>query len=230
MLFRSLQCLETLESGDLAAWWRLNREMTLESDSTHYGNPLELDLTKLPGWQEAEEATQKRIIESAKNYIQNQDNVAYEWIGTNKYNRPALAGCRAFQLLLKESPEFLDNLSSEIWKKWTPVIIATPIINRHEDSYLEIVKCAYVNAPQESINTLITLIDKENQEHGHIVVISRFDKCWDQRLKLALLEKAKDPTLKPKYFEQLLKELLKQEKLLKQGLTEVRDFAKSLIS
>jgi predicted NACHT family NTPase len=221
---RVLQCLDELELGDLSAWWRLNMEMTLKPDSTHYDNEFELDLTKLPGWQEAEEATQKKIIESAKNYIQNQDNVAYEWIGTNNYDRPALAGCRAFQLLLKESPDFLDNLSSEIWKKWAPVIIAAPSSNQHEDPYLEIVKCAYVNAPQESINTLIMLIDKENQEHDYIFVISRFDKCWDERLKLALLEKAKDSTLKPKCVGQLLEELLKQ------GLTEVRDFAKSLIS
>jgi hypothetical protein len=83
---------------------------------------------------------------------------------------------------------------------------------------------AYLNAPEESINTLITLIDKENQEHDYIFVINRFDKCWDERLRLALLEKAKDPTLKPKCVGQLLKELLKQ------GLTEARDFAKSLIS
>jgi predicted NACHT family NTPase len=220
---RVLQLLEKLESGDLSAWWQLNMEMTLKPDSTH-DNEFELDLTKLPGWQEAKEATQKRIIESAKNYIQNQDNVAYEWIGTNNYDQPALAGCRAFQLLLKESPDFLDNLSSEIWKKWAPVIIAASSSNQHEDPYLEIVKCAYVNAPQESINTLIMLIDKENQEHDYIFVISRFDKCWDERLKLALLEKAKDSTLKPKCVGQLFEELLKQ------GLTEVRDFAKSLIS
>jgi predicted NACHT family NTPase len=221
---RVLQLLEKLESGDLSAWWQLNMEMTLKPDSTHYNNEFELDLTKLPGWQEAEEATQKRIIESAKNYIQNQNNVAYEWIGTNKYDRPALAGCRAFQLLLKESPDFLDNLSPEIWQKWAPVIIAAPSSNQHEDLYLAIVKYAHLNASQESINTLITLIDKENQKHDYIFVISRFDKCWDERLKLALLEKAKDPTLKPKCVGQLLEELLKQ------GLTEARDFAKSLIS
>ncbi|KGF71730.1 hypothetical protein DO97_15710 [Neosynechococcus sphagnicola sy1] len=221
---RVLQLLEKLESGDLSAWWQLNREMTLKPDSRRYINELELGLTKLNGWMEADEVTQKRIIEGAKKYIHQYTDVAYDWIGTNTYNRPVLAGCRAFQLLLKESPNFLDNLSSEIWKKWAPVIIAAPSSNQHEDLYLEIVKCAYVNAPQESINTLITLIDKENQEHDYIFVISRFDKCWDERLKLALLEKAKDPTLKPKCIGQLLEELLKQ------GLTEARDFAKSLIS
>jgi hypothetical protein len=80
-----------------------------------------------------------------------------------------------------------------------------------------------VNAPHESINTLLTLIDKENQEGADIFVIICFDKCWDEKLKLALLEKAKDPALKPKCTGKLLEELLKQ------GLAETRDFAKSLI-
>jgi len=221
---RVLRLLEKSESGDLSAWWQLNMEMALKPDSRHYSNEFELDLTKLPGWQEADEATRKRIIEGAKKYIQQQNDIDYEWIGTNTFNRPALAGCRALQLLLKESPDFLENLSLEIWKKWTPVIIAAPGSNQHEDPYLEIVKRAYLNASQESINTLITLIDKENQDHDYLSVINRFDKCWDKRLKLALLEKAKDPTLKPEFAGRLLEELLKQ------GLTEARDFAKSLIS
>ncbi|KAM3092559.1 NACHT domain-containing protein [Phormidesmis sp. 146-35] len=216
--------LGQLENGDLLVWWLLNREMTLKPDSEYYGDDSELDLTKLPGWQEAEEATQKRIIEIAKKYVQQQNDIAYEWIGTNSYNRPAIAGCRALQLLLKESPDFLATLLPEIWKKWAPIIIAAPNTNQNDDSYLEIVKYAYLKAPQESINTLIKLIDKENQTYGCIFAITRFDKCWDQRLKLTLLEKAKDSSLKPKCIEQLL------EKLLEQGLAEARDFTKSLIS
>ncbi len=219
-----LQLLEKLESGDLSAWWQLNMEMTLKPDSTHYDNEFELDLTKLPGWQEAEEATQKRIIEGAKKYIQQQDDVDYAWIGTNNYDRPALAGCRAFLLLLKESPDFLKNLVPEIWLRWAPVIVAAPSSNQHKDSYLELVKYAYLNAPEEFIKTLITLINKENQEHDYLFVIDRLDKCWDEQLKLILLEKAKDPLLKPKCIGQLLEELLKQ------GLAEAGDFAKSLIA
>jgi predicted NACHT family NTPase len=217
-----LQRLEKLEAGDLNAWWQLNMEMTLKPDSTHYGSDFELDLTELPGWQEADEATQRRIIEGAKKYIQQQDDIDYRWIGTNTFNRPALAGYRALQLLLQESSVFFQNLPSKIWQRWAPVIIAAP--NQDQDSYLELVKYAYLNAPEEFIKTLITLINKENQEHDYLSVINRLDKCWDKRLKLTLLEKAKDPSLKPKCIGQLL------EKLLEQGLTEARDFAQSLLT
>ena len=42
--------LDNFESGDYDAWWHLNRELSLEPDSVHYGNIHESDLTALPGW------------------------------------------------------------------------------------------------------------------------------------------------------------------------------------
>jgi predicted NACHT family NTPase len=221
---RVLQLLEKLEVGDLSAWWKLNLEMTLKPESRYYDNESELDLTRLPGWHEADEATQRRIIEGAKKYVQQQDDVDYSWIGTNTLDRPALAGCRAFLLLLQESPYFLENLPSEIWQRWASVIVAAPSSNQDKELYLELVKYAYLNAPEEFIKTLITLINKENQGHDYLFVIDRLDKCWDHQLKLTLLEKVQDPLLKPKCVGQLLQELLKQ------GLAEAGDFAESLIT
>lgn len=219
---RVIQCLEQLEIGNISVWCQLNMEMTLNYDSQLYGDELELDLTKLPGWLEAEKNTQNRIVEGAKLYVQKQDDIDYEWIGTNTFNRLALAGCRALQLLLQEDPDFLDRLPSEIWKKWASILIASPRSDR-KDSYLELVKLAYFNASGESLDTLLKLIDKENLKHDYLFAIDSFDKCWDERLKLALLEKVKDPTLKPKCVGQLL------EWLLKRVASEAKDFAKSLI-
>jgi predicted NACHT family NTPase len=220
---RVLLLLEKLEAGDLSAWWQLNLEMTLKPESKYYGKEFELDLTKLPGWQEAEDATRRRIIEGAKHYVQQQDDIDYEWIGRDIVDRPSLAGCRALQLLLQKNPDFIDKLSSEIWKKWAPIIIAAPSSNQLEESYQELVKLSYLNASEESIETLISLVDKENQKYDYLPVIDHLNKCWNEPLKLALLEKVKDPTLKPKCVGQLLEELLKR------GLNEARDFAKSLI-
>ena len=74
---RIQQLLMKLESGDLSAWWQLDKLMTLNPES-QYQNNLKLDLTQLPGWQDAEEATQRRIIEGAKKYVQEQDDVDYD--------------------------------------------------------------------------------------------------------------------------------------------------------
>ncbi|WP_287254362.1 hypothetical protein, partial [Moorena sp. SIO4E2] len=123
---RVILCLNQLEDGNLSAWWQLNREMTLKPDSRHYSNEFEPDLTKLPGWKEADDPTRTRIIEGAENYIINQKEINTDWIGKNKVNWPALAGCRAFLLLLNKAPKILDKIPSETWRIWAPVIIAFP--------------------------------------------------------------------------------------------------------
>ncbi|NEP33167.1 hypothetical protein [Moorena sp. SIO3B2] len=113
---RVILCLDQLDDGNLSAWWQLNLEMTLKPYSRHYSNEFEPDLTKLPGWKEADEPTRTRIIEGAENYIINQKEINTDWIGKNKVNWPALAGCRAFLLLLNKAPKILDKIPSETWR------------------------------------------------------------------------------------------------------------------
>jgi len=216
-----IELLDQLETGDLEVWGQLNIEMTHKPDSLYHDNNLELDLTKLSGWQEAEEITRKRIIEGAKNYIQQ------KWIYTNTLIHPVIADCRALHLLVKESPDFLDACSSEIWKNFASAMISTQWDNPSKDSYLsylEAIRLTYLYAPQESIDTLLRLIDKENEQYDYILVINCFEKCWDKQLKDALLKKVKDGSLKTKCIDQLL------EKLLKHGSKEARDYTQSLIS
>ncbi len=220
---RVLQLLELLESGDLSAWWRLNMQMTLKPDSLHYENEFEPNITKLPGWQEADKPTRNRIINGAKEYIRRQDQIETEWIGKNKFDCPALAGCRAFLLLFLEVPEFLETVLPETWRRWAPVIIAFPCSNQHEDNYLDLVKLTYSKACSEVVETLLLLIDKDNEQHDYISIISKFNKCWDKYLKSVLLEKAKDESLKPKCMGQLLEELLEHK------LDEAREYLQTLV-
>ena len=212
-----------LPSGNLSAWWQLNMEMSFKPDSQCYENEFDSDLTGLPGWQNADAATRTRIINGAKKYVQEYEEVDYNWIGTNNYNRADLAGCRALQLLLQESPSFLDSITPGIWQRWAPFIVGFPSDGEHKHHYLGVVKLAYVNAPAEVIRTLMLLINQENQEHDYIFILNKFEDCWDECLKSALLEKVKDKELKPKCMGQLL------EKIIKHESNNAREFAKSLI-
>jgi predicted NACHT family NTPase len=221
---RVLISLERLESGILDAWWELNMEMSLKIDSQYYENELEIDLTQFPGWQEADITTRNRIINGTKKYIHEQTQINYDWIDTDNFDEPALAGCKALYLLLKESPEFINSISVEIWQRWAPVIIAFPNSHQVENTYLDLIKLAYLNAPNESINTLMLIIDKRDRKYNSILfIINRFDKCWDKRLEVAILEKLKDKKLKFTCMGELLEELLKR------GCREARDFANSFI-
>ena len=217
--------LNECESANSEAWWRLNMEMTLEPNSTHYGDELESDLTVLPGWKAAELLTRTRIVEAAKRYLLEQDPQTQKWLGTDIVHRPAFAGFRALRLLLKEAPAFVTAIPSEVWKKWAPVILAYPTSGSSEDreSQEYLVRLAYQHAPTEMIDALMVIIDKENKDLSGIYITRLVEGCWDDRLAQAMLIKAKDKKLKPECMGTLLSDLLDH------NVQEARTFAGSLV-
>jgi predicted NACHT family NTPase len=216
--------LDEYESGDYSAWWRLNMEMTLKPDSTHYydNHELESDLTVLPGWEATNTADRRRIVEAAKSYLLKQGPETDRWLGKNTIYRPAFAGYRAFRLLLQEDHNFISNLPAEVWRKWAPIILAYPDDNKEVQQ--ELVKLAYRFAPDEIMQTLSVLIDKENNEMGHVSISDKMQLCWDERLGDLLLAKVRDKSFKPESMRVLL------EDLIEHGVQEAEFFAKSLIS
>jgi predicted NACHT family NTPase len=221
---RISRLLDECETGDIATWWRLNMDMTLEPDSTHYGDDGESDLTFLPGWKTADTGIRARIVEVAKRYIQEQDPETHRWLGADTLYRPALAGYRALRLFLQEDPDFLSIITPDVWKKWAPIILAfLPSRNAEEKSQCELVKLAYKHAPDEIIRTMMVIIDEENEKSGSISVNRKVESCWDDRLADALLNKAKDETLKPKCMGCLLADLLDHRN------NEAKIFAESLV-
>jgi len=219
------ELLDECETGNPAAWWRLNMEMTLELDSTHYGNELESNVTALPGWKCADAGTRARIVDAARRYVLEQDPEKHRWLGTNIIHRPAFAGYRALHLLLQEAPQLFSSIPPDAWKRWAPILLAYPSPSAigEEEPHRNLVKLAYQHAPSEVIDALLTLIDKENTDHGHIFITRKLDDCWDARLADALLAKAKDEGLKAESMGCLLCDLLEHE------VVRAEAFAKSLI-
>jgi len=217
--------LNECESGNSEAWWRLNMEMTLEPNSTHYGDELESDLTVLPGWKAAELSTRARIVGAAKRYLLEQDPQTQKWLGTDIFYRPALAGFRALRLLLKEAPAFVTAIPSEVWKQWAPISLAYPTSGTSggREAQQHLVKLAYQHAPTEMIDALIVIIDRENKELSGVYITRLVEDCWDDRLANAVLIKAKDKKLKPECMGTLLADLLDH------NVQEARTFAGSLV-
>lgn len=219
--------LNNFESGDLNAWWQLNKEMTLEPDSTHYGNEFESDITKLYGWEKADKITRNRIVAAAKRYIIEQDPFTSEWLGKkNIVYFPAFAGYRALIILLKEESEFLDSLDADVWGKWAPIIVANPISSGSDDEIHQkkIISRAYQKNPQEVIKILSLVIEQEAENSDYISIVNKFHDCWDEQIEKTLLAKVKEPELKPSCMGSLLNELLEQ------GNADAKKYAKSLIT
>jgi len=198
--------------------------MTLEPNSTHYGDDLEPDLTILPGWKGADATTRVKIVDAAKRYVLEQDPETHKWLGTNILYRPAYAGYRALYLLLREDTTFVSVIPADIWKKWASLILDYQIPNvRGEELHRKLVKMAYDNAPDEIIESLKVLIDKENREFNSIFITQKLEDCWDARLENALLIKTKERQLKSECMGCLLSDLLDH------GVGDARVLAESLI-
>lgn len=202
--------------------------MTLIPDSQYYDDVLlcKSDLTTLPGWKEAESSIKARIVEAAKVYIEKGNPETHKWLGTNTFYYSALAGYKAIRLIIEEDPEHISTIPAHIWQKWASLILDYPKEGdeKSQNIHQEILSIAYQNAQYEIINTLMLLIDQENQEHGCIFIHRAVEKCWDERLASAIFEKVQDKNLKHQSFGTLLEELIKHR------FYKAKIFAESLIS
>jgi predicted NACHT family NTPase len=223
---RASHWLEQFEGGDLDAWWRLNLDLQLEPHNTHYTRGAESDLTKLPGWQAADEPTRQRIVEAAKRYVLEGDPRTAEWIKEGEPWRSAEAGYRALRLLLNIEPSFVEQLSPKVWAKWAPTVLLlmTPTGDEEKESpHRTLMTLAYRHAPDAVINALLTKIDIANREGTHLHIPGKLKHCWDEILGQRLLAKAKEVGLKRQYLNQLLYQLLEH------NVVGAQEFAESLI-
>jgi hypothetical protein len=214
------------EAGDADAWWRLNREMQLDDNSTHYRHDLEADLTALPGWKNGDPHTRARIVAAAKRFVTSRKSRPDKWLGTNTIHYPDLAGYRALLLLSAEAPDYVGALPREVWANWAPIIIGYPApigARGEEERHLDLIAAAYRQAPQPIVETLVALIDKENSDGEHLYVLRKVSKCWDDYLRAALLTKAQDKALKASCLGDLLADLIGH------GCAEAEAYAGSLV-
>jgi len=219
--------LDESEAGDADAWWRLNYVMTFEPEGNQGVGESESDLTATPGWVVSDDATRARIIEAAKRYVVKQDPQTEEWLEAGITYRPAYAGYRALRLLLDKEPEFGDELTPDVWGKWTPIILLYPTDDSSEESlepHLRLVELAYRSAPEEVIQTLLGQIDRENSQGRYASIPDKVERCWDERLGGALLEKAGAQEISAGSLGNILRALLKH------GVEGAREFARSLIT
>ena len=138
-----------------------------------------------------------------------QDPETSQWLGENVLHRPAFAGYRALRLLLKVASEDISTLQQSTWIKWAPIILSYPLMGDNDEKIQgDLIRIAYKYAPGEFIGTLMLLIDKENREYSNIFIIRHIENLWDERLADSLLEKVRDPKLKPTCMGTILGYLL----------------------
>ena len=208
--------LDKVETGDTDSWWILTSEMTLrpKHGKYYYDDELKSDLTSTPGWDAIDEPTRVKVVRAAYEYLLQGDPRNNDWFGKNIFHRPAAAGYKALLLLQKLSPERLNDLSDKIWEKWSPIVLAYPdsAVADAKEPKESLVTLAYRHASGAVIKVLLALIDKDNEDHGHIFVLRKMERAWDTALENAILEKAKDARLKPAAAGDLIEQLFENGK------------------
>jgi predicted NACHT family NTPase len=221
---RIILLLDNFEFGNLAAWWDIHTQLMLRPDGTYDSHISQPDLTVLPGWNTAKDKTRARLVEAAKRYVLEQEPEA-DSLGSSARYESDLLGYKALRLLWQEAPGFVSTMSIDVWKKWAPFILDySPSSGTEEgEPDYHLLRMAYQQAPTEIINTLILLIDEENENYNEVFITRKLKACWDSRLENALLTKVKDEKLKLKSVGSLLGELLEHK------VKEAEIFAKSLV-
>ncbi len=212
---------------DVNAWCGLCREMTLKLNSTHYPKPFVKILTASPGWEKAETETRLRILKAAKTYIEQAQLTEEIWLGTDSFPPSVLAGYQALALLCEADQGAFKSISSDRWRKWTPIILDYPQWNTTEaskDIRQALLLESYKHAPSEFRRVFSILVDAENKQSGSIYINKLARNCWDIELMQVILEKVQSPELTAASFGSLLEDLLIYNQ------PEAKAFAESIIA
>jgi hypothetical protein len=169
-----------------------------------------------------DEQTRERIIKAGRPFILQQESKPEIWLGKSKTYFPALAGYRALKIYFEREENFIHGLGKEIWKKWAPIIVGMPLISNDPENS-KLITIAYMNAPEEIIQTLDVLIDEEEQRHGRLFSLGLLDGCVDEKMTQFLLSKAKKPGFKADAAGDILGFLIKHKD------QSAKDYVKSLI-
>jgi hypothetical protein len=219
---RIAEDLDRVETGELDAFWHLNLDLSVEPGQTRYMPTFQSDLTKLHGWQAAEEKVRERILAAAERYLGRGDPAPEGWFGQNKIADSAVAGYRALRLLTEHAPDRLAALGQDVWVRWAPIIVSWPAdaVEDAEANRQLITECLAV-APEQTRDWLLRGLDAEIEKNGHAFSIRHVRGAG--LLEQPLLERiANDEIPRPARVEMLAG-------LLERGHPAARELAERLL-
>ena len=220
---RIADSLREAESKNSAGWWQLCHYLTLDENGRWAYSELEPDLKKTPGWDSIDLATRVRIIEAAKQYVLEPAPEATAWLPGHDWDHPTLAVYKALRLILTDDPEWVRGLSSDVWRRWAPIITAYPA-QGNQQADIEFARLAYAHAAEEVLKTLRTLIRGATTGDVAVAAIERLDSCWDGSIAACALEHVLNPCISVHAFGSLL------NRLLEHGSADGEAFARSVVS
>lgn len=222
-----LKCLEAVDEGKLGGWPRLNLEMTLNETRTAYQNREVLDLTALPGWVNADEPTRRRIVAAAKKFVLEHTPTDYEWLIELPDDRWVRASQRAWLLLLRECPDFVEQIALPIWERWGHVLVINRPLGGDDEiraRYDSLIELAHRKAHVDIAEGLYAKLNHSDREKGYAPIFHDIGDYWNEAFAKRLLNRITDTDLSPNVFRPLLGWLLRHK------VRPAKLYAESLLS
>ena len=224
--------LDEIDKGNIGQWQNVIAALMLKPEGGQFWYQFDPDVTDFPSWEVCDTGTRERIIQAARNFILQQPEVVEnDWFGTNEIPYIELFGYLAIFLTLKFDNEFLAQVSTDRWVRWSHIIIWYPFrsgirMDREEkDRYiLELQKAllcyVYRAIPHQIISNLLDLIDKKNEQQDSFYELYKFDQCFDNDLDRNLAQKASEDTLTAKARLGIIEFLLKHQSFSANNIAE----------
>lgn len=212
--------LDECEQGKIFVWNQVCWELIYRPDGTPYQN--ELSRNEFPGWDVIDDAMRFRMITTAKKFAQCDDSDLASQIDNQRVLDPLFVAYKTLHLLAREVPSFLFELPVERWKQFLPSLMRWCFPEQVETDQI-LISRAYQVIPDQFIQTMLILIDLQGKSDQEPRIIQTMECCWDDRLAVALTQKAKDENLGLASLECLLRTLLQHQ------VNEAREFALSLV-
>jgi hypothetical protein len=181
--------LVAFSEGDIDAFWKLLRPISVDDDGAIRDAQIRDDLTDTPGWRRISDDARRSLVDAAEKYLQHGDPEPDEWLGKPVFFYPAHAGLCALRLLFSERRAAFDNLDACLWRRWASVIIGrrrySAAADESEFAQATIARVQRA-APDVARETVLALLGVQLHASDLDTYRDRLGSLWDDKLSDAL--------------------------------------------
>jgi hypothetical protein len=204
----TLSALERFESGDIDAFWQLNRMMSVEGGFYRY--EFGADLRRFPGWKIINDPA--RVLAACLIYVREANPQPDKWVTRTNYRFfPAEAGYRALRLISVNQREALESLADELFERWAPAIVMCLLGGEQEnEADQRLAECALRKASAPTLQWIGNALDRSEGDGSPFQLLERLATCENPQLNHLLAQKVSSPNYKTPSIECILKYLARR--------------------
>jgi len=186
-----------IKAGKSARWIDVCAHLSLEKDQLYFSYPLDHDLTAYPGWRNADAKRQNLIRAAAKNFLLIHSDGYAEIGNRSNFSDPGYIAI----WLLRDQIRNDSELKSAVATKWIDAL--TGHFNGGSENYQETAAIAYELNPDATLRGFIRELKNDDEQHGQILALSGFRKCWDINFTNAALNLIRNGNLRAGSIESI---------------------------